>query len=89
MKQGSFLYKIYNSTLLNVTSAHHQAVKELGKGLVPAQYSKEGLLEAFYHKDLPIIAVQWHPERMCLDNARDDADDGLKLFSYFINSYAI
>ncbi len=84
VEEGSFLYKVYGSTTLRVNSAHHQAVKDLGKGLLPAQYSKEGLLEALYHEDLPIIAVQWHPERMCLDNAREDTDDGLKLFTFFM-----
>lgn len=84
VEAGSFLHEIYGKTNVSVNSAHHQAVKELGEGLIPAQYSTEGLLEAFYHKDLPIIAVQWHPERMCLKNARADTEDGLKVFKYFV-----
>ena len=30
------------------------------------------------------IWVQLHPERMCLDNARSDTVDGIKIFEYFI-----
>lgn len=52
-----------------VNSRHHQAVKELGPGLVPVAVAPDGLLEAF---ELPaqgaegwwLRAVQWHPENL-------------------------
>ena len=84
--KGGFIYDIYGKEKIFVNSAHHQAVKELGEDIVPVQYSKEKIVEAFYHKTKPIWAVQWHPERMCLDNARTDTEDGLKLFEFFISS---
>ncbi len=84
VKKGCFLYEVYQSERICVNSAHHQAVKELGKGLIPVQYSQEGIIEAFYHESLPVYGVQWHPERMCLANHRDDTEDGLLLFKYFI-----
>ena len=34
---------------------------------------------------LPIFGVQWHPERMCLDNAREDTVSGLSIFEYFVS----
>ena len=67
VQQGSFLHEIYGAEEIPVNSAHHQAVKELGRGLKAVQYSKDGLTEAFYHTELPIYAVQWHPERMVTD----------------------
>ena len=82
--ENSFIFNIYGGALVT-NSAHHQAVKELGTGLEAVQYSKDGLVEAFYHTRLPIYAVQWHPERMCLKNARTDTVDGLKVFAYFVN----
>lgn len=43
-------------------SYHHQAAKVLGKDLVVIAHSTDNIVEAFYHKTLPIIATQWHPE---------------------------
>ena len=49
-----------------VNSVHHQAVKDLGKGLLPQAYSSEdNILEAFIHESVEpgkIMGVQWHPE---------------------------
>lgn len=47
-----------------VNSFHHQAVNKLGKGVVIEATSKDGVIEAISHTDLPIFAVQWHPERL-------------------------
>lgn len=80
----TFIYEVYKKPEIYVNSAHHQAVKDLGKDLVPAQFSQEGILEAFYHKNKPIYAVQWHPERMCLENVRTDTENGLELFKFFV-----
>ena len=84
VKKNSFVYEIYNAEKISINSAHHQAVKELGAGLEAVQFSDDGLIEAFYHAELPIYGVQWHPERMCLKHARTDTVDGLKVFAYFI-----
>ncbi len=52
----------------NVTSSHHQAVEYLALGLVPNALAEDGIVEGFEWLDdsdkSPIIAVQWHPERM-------------------------
>ena len=46
-------------------SRHHQAIKDLGEGLVPVARSADGLLEAV---ELPgdwwVRGVQWHPENL-------------------------
>ena len=48
-----------------VNTSHHQAVRNLGDGLVPAAFSPDGITEAFY-ANLPdfLLGVQWHPERL-------------------------
>ena len=61
---ASFLYDIYGDTLL-VNSAHHQGIKQLGRGLKPIQWcTLDHTIEAITHSSLPIIALQWHPERL-------------------------
>ena len=78
-----FVYDVYKNEKICVNSAHHQAIKDLGEDLIPVQYSEEGLIEAIQHKYLPIFGVQWHPERMCLANKREDTVSGLDLIRYF------
>lgn len=47
-----------------VNSFHHQAVRELAPGLVPAAWSSDGILEAYEDPARPILGVQFHPERL-------------------------
>jgi gamma-glutamyl-gamma-aminobutyrate hydrolase PuuD len=46
-----------------VRCAHHQAIRELGRGLVPTARTHDGVVEAV---ELPsarfVLGVQWHPE---------------------------
>lgn len=67
-----------------VNSAHHQAVKDLGSGLRATAFWEETYIEAFEHTTLPLFAVQWHPERMCFGQKRDDTVDGKALFQAFL-----
>ncbi len=60
---GSHLYGLYGSEM-RVNSAHHQAVSRPGKGLNIAQRASDGVIEAVEHETLPIVGVQWHPERL-------------------------
>ncbi|MBM4135443.1 MAG: gamma-glutamyl-gamma-aminobutyrate hydrolase family protein [Nitrospira sp.] len=64
-----------------VNSTHHQAVKELGKGLKAFAYSTDNLIEGFYMEDYPyLIGVQWHPERLIDDSL------SLELFNSFVEA---
>ncbi|WP_311478557.1 gamma-glutamyl-gamma-aminobutyrate hydrolase family protein [uncultured Gulosibacter sp.] len=49
-------------TEVEVSSYHHQAIGELGKGLRVVGRSTDGTVEAVEDLDLDIVAVQWHPE---------------------------
>ena len=49
-----------------VNSSHHQAVKDVARGLAPFVFAPDGVAEAFYYslKHPFLLGVQWHPERM-------------------------
>lgn len=77
---SSPLFSLYGSHM-TVNSAHHQGIKKTGKNLRPIQWSEpDGCIEAILHDTLPIIGLQWHPER--LDPALC-GQSGEKLLSYF------
>jgi putative glutamine amidotransferase len=66
-EEGKILDRVYQSDGLNtVNSVHHQAIKDLGKGLeVLATCKEDGLIEAVGLKSQPegnVLGVQWHPE---------------------------
>lgn len=82
VKSGSWLYDLYGSDF-PTNSAHHQAVNRLGQGFRPIQLSDDGVIEAIAHENLPILSLQWHPERMCGRHRRADTVDGAPVFSYY------
>lgn len=47
-----------------VNSAHHQAVDRLGRDLTASAWAPEGFVEGFEHSCLPVLGVQFHPERL-------------------------
>ena len=47
-----------------VNSNHHQAVDVMGRELSACQWAADGVVEAIVHRNLPILGVQYHPERM-------------------------
>lgn len=52
-----------------VNTRHHQGVGIIGKGLKASALWTLGddtVVEAIEHQELPIIGLQWHPEKMCL-----------------------
>lgn len=78
IKNGSKLSLILEKEEI-VNSCHHQAVKNLGQGLISSALTEDGTIEAVEHETLPCFAVQWHPERAVGDLSVDD-----RLFERFI-----
>ena len=68
-----------------VNSAHHQGIGYPGRDLFIIQYAPDDVPEAIIHKTLPILGVQWHPERMCFEHRRTDTPDGSLLLTYFLS----
>ena len=55
-----------------VNHFHKQGLKTegLGRHILPfAMDADYDCVEGFYHKILPVLGLQWHPERPCSDNA--------------------
>ncbi len=70
------LKKLYGSRPI-VNSSHHQAVDRLGRGLQAIGSSEDGVVEAIVHERLPILGVQFHPERM---------QNGAPIFKLFLSA---
>lgn len=79
-EEGSTLRRITGMATLRVNSRHHQAVKDLGKGLAVNARATDGLIEGI---ELPgkrfAVGVQWHPESLA--SCRPEAQ---AIFSAFV-----
>lgn len=49
---------------MQVNSSHHQGIGKLGRGLEVMAVATDGVIEAVVHRRLPVVGVQFHPERM-------------------------
>jgi putative glutamine amidotransferase len=49
-----------------VNTSHHQAIRDVGRGLRVAAVAPDGIIEAVEHEPHKhwVVGVQWHPERM-------------------------
>ncbi|MBR2742679.1 MAG: gamma-glutamyl-gamma-aminobutyrate hydrolase family protein [Clostridia bacterium] len=85
INEDSMLCRITGERRITVNSYHHQAVKELGAGLVCAAQAPDGVVEA---AELPekrfVLAVQWHPE---FDFHKSESSQ--RLFSAFVGAAEI
>ena len=62
--EGSALADLAGSDHLLVNSHHHQAIETVGRELVAAAWTADGLVEALEdpRDDRFVLGVQWHPE---------------------------
>lgn len=82
LKEGSSLFDIFKTDEIGVNSFHHQAIKQLGKGLTISALSCEGIIEGVEANDKRfVVGVQWHPEALTVRYPEFQ-----KLFYAFINS---
>ncbi len=80
--EGSICHELYGEEF-SVNSHHHQAVNRVGDGL-RVTVTADNVIEALEHTKLPIFGVQWHPERMCFSQKRDDTVDGSLVIGHFV-----
>ena len=79
MAQGLFCTLLVGTTP-RVNSNHHQAICRLGRGLGVRQWAADGVIEGICHSRLPVLGVQWHPERQAFALRRGEAADGAAVF---------
>lgn len=79
--EGSSMESLFGKEFMT-NSYHHQAVKTMSPGMKAAAMTDEGLIEAIEHESLPILAVQWHPERM-IGEENNALPDMMPLFRLF------
>ncbi len=63
---GSRLAQVLGTTELLVNSMHHQAVRAVGRGLVPVAFAPDMIVEGveLEESDRFVLGVQWHPEEL-------------------------
>jgi putative glutamine amidotransferase len=60
---GTLLHRIAGTERLGVNSAHHQAVREAGPGVVVDAVAEDGVIEGIEDpRHRFCLGVQWHPE---------------------------
>ncbi|MDY0873432.1 gamma-glutamyl-gamma-aminobutyrate hydrolase family protein [Dongia rigui] len=63
LTEGSLLQRIVGAAELPVNSAHHQAVKSVGAGVVVNATAPDGVIEGIEDPRYKFcLGVQWHPE---------------------------
>jgi putative glutamine amidotransferase len=84
VEADSRLAAIFGSTSFEVNSFHHQAVKELGRGLKAVGWSPDGVIEALESTEHPwLLAVQFHPENLIASH-----EPSRRLFEAFVAACA-
>ncbi len=62
--EGTLLSRIMGASRIRVRSAHHQSVKNPGRGLHLSAVAHDGVIEALEPRTKNfLVAVQWHPEK--------------------------
>lgn len=83
LKPESLLARTLGITHGEVNSFHHQAVDDLGRGLVAVAWSPDGVVEGLEAPDRDfVVGVQWHAEGII---ARPEQ---ARLFSSFVSAAA-
>ena len=81
LEADSRLARILGGTRFETASAHHQAVREPGRGLRSVAWAPDGVLEASEDPNHPfLVAVQWHPEMT------REAETTRRLFAAFVDA---
>lgn len=87
ISENSCLHQLYGKEAL-VNSAHHQGINRLGTGLQIIQRCPfDNCPEAIVHKKLPILGLQWHPERLSPEQTTLSGEPLLLFFSSLITAF--
>ena len=63
VKPDTILARVVGQDSIAVNSRHHQAVDQMGSGVISSGVSEDGIIEAIeYPTRRFVLGVQWHPE---------------------------
>lgn len=81
---GTRLAKVFGEGAIRVNSMHHQAVRDIGRGLRPTAVASDGLVEGLESDNGNyVVAVQWHPESLT-----ESQESARRLFEDFVEEAA-
>jgi len=63
IEAGTLLHSIFKKREVWVNGKHHQAIKDLARGLTVSARATDSIIEAVEHRSKKfVVGVQWHPE---------------------------
>lgn len=84
IEPGTHIAQIMGPGEVGVNSFHHQALKDVAKGLVVTSRAPDGVVESVeFPGKRHYIGVQWHPEEMAAGR-----EDMMRLFRTFVEACA-
>ena len=69
---GSRLARSLGCEEMQVNTSHHQAVRDLASGFRAVAFAPDGVVEAIESDALPVVGVQFHPEKLFVLKGRDE-----------------
>ena len=57
---------------MQVNTSHHQAVRDLASGFRAVAFAADGVVEAIEGESLPVVGVQFHPEKLFILKDRNE-----------------
>jgi putative glutamine amidotransferase len=80
---ASRLAEVLGAEEVDVNSMHHQAVKDLGRGLIPVAWAPDEIVEGLELCDRNhfVLGVQWHPEELA-----DHSEPARRLFAALVHA---
>lgn len=65
VRRGTLLHRVFGRRVLEVNTSHHQAIRDLGRGLMINATAPDGLIEGIESaRHSFVLGVQWHPEAL-------------------------
>ena len=68
LEPGSRIAVAFGTERVVVNSSHRRCIKDVALGFKVTARAPDGVVEAIEHETLPVMAFQFHPERMTFDD---------------------
>lgn len=72
IEADSRLARCLGASEIQVNTSHHQAVRDLAPGFRMAAFAPDGVVEAIESATMPVVGVQFHPEKLFVLKGRDE-----------------